>query len=112
MFNESIFILKNVDFKEIWNNEKTTNEHKENIWKYIQTLFIIGKTVISDSDKIKDIVSQFKNIQDNETDGSHTDNLALMLKNLTENNESESNENLLTGGLIGSPQKNYLKKSV
>ena len=49
---DTISILKNIDFKEVWHNKKTTNELKENIWRYIQTLFIIGKTIINDSDKI------------------------------------------------------------
>lgn len=105
LFDQSIFFLKNIDFKEIWHNEKTTDSLKENIWRYIQTLFIIGKTIMDDSDKIKDIMEQFSKVQDKdlELDDVESNNLALMLKNLSQNNDSQDNP--LTGGLIGSLAK-------
>ena len=53
LFNDSIFILKNVDFKIIWSSEEVSDNNKDKIWEYIQTLYIIGETVISDSDKVQ-----------------------------------------------------------
>ena len=60
LFNDSICILKNVDFKTIWESEELSDSNKEHMWEYIQTLFVLGETIISDSDKIKNLVKNFQ----------------------------------------------------
>ena len=50
LFDESIHILKGVDFKELWVSEKLKDETKQTIWDYLQTLYVIGETIVSDSD--------------------------------------------------------------
>ena len=63
---------------------------------------------MSDSDKIKDIVTQFQNIRDNQPiDENIGENIASMLKNLTENESGniDYDNNPLTGGLIGNLAK-------
>ena len=109
LFNDNIFILKNVDFKEIWENTLTTPRNKESIWNYLQTLFVIGETIISDSDKIKNLVDNFKKVRDNESgEDLDADNKEVfdMLKNLSENsNKNPINEDLINNGLIGNLAK-------
>ena len=119
IFNESIFILKNIDFKELWDNEKTTDKNKEIIWDYLQTLYVIGETIISDSDKIKKLVENFKKVRNNEEiEEGDTENEEIfnMIKNLSEkqklkqeqdeNDENGGiNEDLLNNGLIGNLAK-------
>ena len=107
LFNESILLLKNVDFHELWHSEGMTNEYKETIWEYIQTLYVLGETIISDSDKIKNLVENFKKIRNKEeitAENEEDNDLINMIKNLSENQEKENplfDENLLENGLIG-----------
>ena len=109
MFSETICFLKNVDFKEIWTNEKTTDSIKATIWQYLQTLFVIGNTIVSDSDKIKNLVENLKKKRNNESLDDVSDenkDMINMLQNLTDNSDKANiDENLLTGGLIGNLAK-------
>ena len=107
LFNDSILLLKNVDFYELWNSEGMTEEYKNTIWEYIQTLYVLGETIISDSDKIKNLVENFKKIRNNEevnTKDEEDSELINMIKNLSENQEKENplfDESILENGLIG-----------
>jgi hypothetical protein len=116
IFGESLFLIKNVDFKKIWESEEVSESNKETIWEYLQTLFVLGKTIISDSDKIKKMVENFKNLRENTSSETNDqsceedNDMAQMLKNLserqqnTENSESSEsglNEDLLKNGMIG-----------
>ena len=120
MFSESICIFKNVDFKEIWEHEDLGEKGQETIWNYLQTLFVIGDTIISDSNRIKNLLENFKKTRENnesqgekveEVEGAEEpkDELINMIKNLSNNNSTETNspfdENLLGNGLIGNLAK-------
>ena len=110
LFNESICFLKNVDFKDIWENEKTDDSIKDTIWDYLQTLYVIGETIISDSNKIKSLVESLKKKRDNEPldENSTEENKELMemLKNLSEKKETPNlDEDILNNGLIGNLAK-------
>ena len=104
-------MLKNVDFNELWNSDVMNDENKRIIWEYIQTLYVLGETIISDSDKIKNLVENFQKIRNNEevTSQNEEDNeLINMIKNLSEsqsNNTSPIDEDLLQNGLIGNLAK-------
>lgn len=105
LFSESICFLKNVDFKEIWECDITNTAIKNTIWDYLQTLFVIGETIINDSDKIKSLVDSLKKQSNNEPiDESNVENKELldMLKNLSDTkNKEKIDEKLLNGGMIG-----------
>ena len=107
LFASSILLLKNVDFHELWNSEGMTKEYKDTIWEYVQTLYVLGETIISDSDKIKNLVENFKKIRNNEevnVSSGEDEQLINMIKNLSENQEKENplfDENILENGLIG-----------
>ena len=108
LFNESVCFLKNVDFKEVWENKITVESIKKTIWDYLQTLFVIGDTIISDTDRIKSLVETLKKNRNNETvdDELHPENKELMnmLQNLSENKDLP-NEDILSNGLIGNLAK-------
>ena len=107
LFDNSILLFKNVDFCELWKSEEITNSHKETIWEYIQTLYVLGETILSDSDKIKNLVENFKKIRNNEEidkQNNEEDDIINMVKNLTESQNKSStlfDENILENGLIG-----------
>jgi hypothetical protein len=106
LFSDSICFLKNIDFKDIWENEKTDESIKDTIWDYIQTLYVIGETIISDSNKIRSLVESLKKKRSNEpldeNDSEENKELMDMLKNLSEKKDApQIDENILNNGLIG-----------
>ena len=56
LFAESICVLKGVDFKDLMVDEKITDTIRDTIWDYIQTLYVIGETIVSDSNSIQKLV--------------------------------------------------------
>lgn len=106
LFKESIILLKNIDFHELWNSG-INDDTKNKIWEYLQTLYVLGETIISDSDKIKKLVENFKKIRNNEeldNDDSEDGELMDMIKNLAEKQQQSSSifdESILENGLIG-----------
>ena len=110
LFSDSICFLKNIDFKDIWENEITEKSIKDTIWDYLQTLYVIGETIISDSNKIKSLVESLKKKRENEpldeNDSEENKELMDMLKNLSEKKDATNiDENILNNGLIGNLAK-------
>ena len=117
IFDEEIFFLKNINFKDLWVNEKTTEKHKETIWDYLQTLFVIGETIISDTNKIKKLVENFKKVRNNEEQDEDVDEenkeLFSMIKNLSEKQKKQAEDGgapeidseMFNNGLIGNLAK-------
>lgn len=107
-----INLLKNIDFRELWSKDINSNT-RESIWKYLQTLIVIGRKVIGDDDEINDLLKKF-----NETGGEtlgesfqrETDEMMNMLKNMTDITQDPDNspeleednemKNLFEGGII------------
>ena len=61
LFDNDINIIKTVNFKELWQKDITDN-NRNKIWEYIQTLFVLGETIISDTDRVKKLVENIKNV--------------------------------------------------
>lgn len=106
IFDDDIYILKNVNFREIWVKDDLSNNNRETIWEYIQMLFVIGETIISDCSKITDLMHQFKSLKEGDNnldDMPETDEAVLnMLKNLSESTSTNNiDESLFKDGMIG-----------
>ena len=119
LFAESIHVLKGVDFKDLMADEKITDTIRDTIWDYIQTLYVIGETIVSDSNSIQKLVENFKKMREADGDmsslteadsGEQDEQVLEMLKNLSEktknsDNSPELNEELINNGLIGNLAK-------
>lgn len=109
LFDEPIFILKNIDFKIIIDSNEISNENMDKMWDYLQTLYVLGKTIISDTDKVKRLVENFKRFKNNETleTNNEEDKLLMdMLNNLSERGKSGNiDTNIIENGLIGNLAK-------
>ena len=104
LFTESIHILKNVDFKDIWASDELSDTNKDIIWEYIQTLYILGETIMGDVEKVLSLVNNFKQIKDGnfDEDASDMDNELLdMFRNLSENKNNTIDENFLSECSLG-----------
>ena len=63
---EPINLLPEIDFRDVWSKDINQNT-RENIWKYLQTLVVIGKKIVGDDDEIDDLLEKF-NSQKDKTD--------------------------------------------
>ena len=129
LYKEPVFILKNLDFKILFESEDLSVESREKMWEYIQTLFVLGESIINDSERVKKLVKNFKrlrNTDDSVTDDSVTaagasaateqttetaeaeepdeedEHILNMLKNLSERKTDKPlDENMFENGMIG-----------
>ena len=62
IFNNDIYIFKNINFKDIWISGELSENNKEKIWEYLQTLFILSETILNDANTIKNLIKSFKKI--------------------------------------------------
>ena len=93
LFKESIFILKNVDFKNIWENSELSDNNKDKIWEYLQTMYVLGETIISDCDKIQNLIKNFQKVREGnveiEEDMSEEDKEMIKMQKITQNKETK-----------------------
>ena len=111
LFNESIYILKNIDFKELWGSPDLGDSNKEKIWEYIQTLFILSETIVNDSNTVKNLVQSIKKLQNKDENDVTEDAEGIegvdneifnMLKNLSDDNKNSTlDPDFLENGLLG-----------
>ena len=102
LFKQSneLFFIRKIDFRNVWAkdiDEKT----RENIWKYLQTLIVLGKKVIGDDDEIEQLLDNFNN-PEVENMKKETENMMDMLKNMTQTIPEPQNteNNSFQGGII------------
>ena len=82
-FSEECVLLENINFYEIWNSDKITNDNKENIWTYLHTLYIVAYETVKERD-IKIILKELKNISsDSENLDEDTKTLLNIIDSLT-----------------------------
>ena len=117
---EPINLLNGIDFRDIWSKDINQNT-RENIWKYLQTLVVIGKKIVGDDEEIDDLLEKFNSQKAESTTegeegdateatGNMDDEMLNMLKNMSsmtqdpndnlpETSENEM-KNLFEGGII------------
>ena len=110
--NTEIYLLREIDFRNVW--AKDINQvTRENIWKYLQTLVVIGKKIIGEDEDIDKLLENFNSNQSDllpnmEDLKQETENMMDMLKNMQEivqdpeesTNQEASGNNPFEGGLI------------
>ena len=60
-----IQLLKGIDFKPLWLSEELTDKTKESIWKYLQTLYVLGTFVLKESQRMTDLLRKQQDIIQN-----------------------------------------------
>lgn len=114
LYKEPVFILKNLDFKILFESEDLSSESREKMWEYIQTLFVLGESIINDSERVKKLVKNFKrlrkpdessqseNAEEAEEADEEDEHILNMLKNLSERKSDKPlDENMFENGMIG-----------
>jgi hypothetical protein len=62
--SKTIQLMKGIDFKRLWRQEGLSDGSKESIWKYLQTLYLIGTFVLKESNKYKDFLKNQQRVID------------------------------------------------
>lgn len=110
MFQGELCVLKNVDFEKIFASDILTDNTREKIWEYLQTLYVIGESIISDSERVKNLVKNFQRLRSDTQAGDEPETeedreILDMLKNIAEQNQNTNTEPLspemFENGVIG-----------
>ena len=101
IFNETLCVLKNVDFKVLWESEELSESNRNKIWEYLQTLFVLGDTIVSTSNKVKELL---ENLNDGSSNAAQDEAIKKMIENLNnveDGNQGPFNEEFLKNSSIG-----------
>jgi len=61
IFSKNSIILNNIDFNKIWNDENLEETQRENIWKYLHTLWMFGyEHTLCDGKEFKSVLKNIK----------------------------------------------------
>ena len=90
IFSKQSHILEHIDFNYIWNHSQMTQENKNIIWKYIQSLYLYSLEYSEHID-IKQILLEYK--QTNRIDNDTTRKVINILNNLSNKPLIENNSN-------------------
>ena len=112
---EELIILREIDFRNFWAKDIYDNT-RENIWKYLQTLYVIGRKVVGDDNEIDNLIKDFTEGNSNMMNDlkNDTEEMMNMLKNMSTleqdpNEEQNTNDNdlsnLFDGGIISNIAK-------
>lgn len=98
--HEDTYFLRDIEFSRIWNSGISDN-NKKAIWKFLQTLYLIGKPFKHNMPDINSLISEFNSqIQDTSKDKEslkkikkQLDIISHLVKNLNEEKEQRKKEN-------------------
>ena len=103
--NNELYFIKGINFCDLWKESMTKNT-KNQIWKYLKTLFLIGKKVLETTDDINTIINNFKNNED--FDMSNLDeesksvlNVLESMSEVTDEDKIKNYEDALSKSSIG-----------
>jgi hypothetical protein len=88
LFAKQPDLIEGLNFSDLWNHPKLSENSKKSIWKYLTLLYIYGRTVVSAPAKIEKMIKDFETFGDNEAPVDvNAQMLQQMLNNLKEKNE-------------------------
>jgi hypothetical protein len=83
IFSKGTTVLHNIDFNSIWNDESLTDDQRENIWKYLHTLYIFAYEHIKNVD-FKTVLKELKNIGHRDNMDDETKTFINIIESLTD----------------------------
>jgi hypothetical protein len=98
-----LIFLRGLDFRELWTKD-LSDSSRENIWKYLQTLYVLGRKIVASDDDVNEMLNEL-NSTDEENLKNHQKEMMDMIDNMSkitdENRENNSDvEDLFNNGII------------
>ena len=81
IFSKEFTILKYIDFNTIWNSDKMNNSIRDNVWKYLQTMYLYSYEYIKQID-LKTELKKLKTTEEKNIDND-TQTLLNIIDSLT-----------------------------
>lgn len=60
LFDKSIELFPSLDFSAIWKSKNMTDSSQKACWKYLEVLYVIGRTCVSDHQEIQNLIHNFR----------------------------------------------------
>jgi len=101
--DKELKFLREMDFRDLWTKD-LSDSTRENIWKYLQTLYVIGKKIVANDDDVNAMLNEL-NTPSQEDFKQHQQEMMEMIENMSkitdENRSNDSEvENLFNNGII------------
>lgn len=100
---QELRFLRDIDFRDLWTKDLSESS-RENIWKYLQTLYVLGRKIVASDDDVNEMLNQL-NSNDDENLKKHQQEMMDMIENMskiTDENRSNNSEveDLFNNGII------------
>ena len=93
IFSEGLVLIEKVNFHKIWNDTQLSEEHKNNIWKYLHTLYLYSYEYTKNKN-ITSIIKDLKNIKSDDKSLDETTRTFLnIIESLTNNISNKDLQN-------------------
>ena len=101
--DQELRFLRNLDFRDLWTKD-LSDSTRENIWKYLQTLYVLGRKIVASDDDVNEMLNQL-NSNDEENLKKHQEEMMDMINNMskiTDENRANNSEveDLFNNGII------------
>ena len=104
--DQELRFLRNLDFRDLWTKD-LSDSTRENIWKYLQTLYVLGRKIVASDDDVNEMLNQL-NSNDEENLKKHQEEMMDMINNMSQMTQDPNEapktspevENLFNNGII------------
>ncbi len=108
--NDKLFLGENelnffrdIDFRDLWTKD-LSDSTRENLWKYLQTLFVLGKRVVTNKDEldVTQMLNDFNVTDKADLKNNQTEmmNMINNMSKITDETKNSDVENLFNNGII------------
>ena len=98
--DKEIFLLKEVDFRDLWYKD-LSDSTRENLWKYLQTLYVLGKKIVTSDDEVSNMLNELNSDNIPDTDFDEMKQMMENMSKITQNVNKDDNINdLFNNGII------------
>tara|TARA_B110000285_G_scaffold196831_1_gene228043 strand:- start:8 stop:907 length:900 start_codon:yes stop_codon:yes gene_type:complete len=76
--------LRDTDFRNLWTKD-LSDSTRENIWKYLQTLYVLGKKIVPEDDDVNQMLNELNALNNDEQTKSNIENHQKEMMDMIEN---------------------------
>merc|ERR1712021_315254 len=98
--DKEIYLLKDIDFRDLWSKD-LSDTTRENLWKYLQTLYVLGKKIETSDDEVSNMLDELNSENIPEPEFDEMKQMMENMSKITQNVKKDENINdLFNNGII------------
>merc|ERR1711935_146312 len=98
--DKEIYLLKDIDFRDLWSKD-LSDTTRENLWKYLQTLYVLGKKIATSDDEVSNMLDELNSENIPEPEFDEMKQMMENMSKITQNVKKDENINdLFNNGII------------